>query len=64
MEKLKNYIVESWDEIRNKVTWPKYSEVQSSAVLVLVASTLFALVIWVIDSGFMKGLQWLYTVNN
>jgi preprotein translocase subunit SecE len=64
MEKLTNYVVESWDEIKNKVTWSKYSELQSSAVLVLVASTLFALIIGAIDWVFRTGLQWFYTVNN
>lgn len=64
MEKLTNYIVESWDEIKNKVTWSKLSELQSSAMLVLVASTLFALVIGAIDWVFRTGLQWFYTVNN
>ena len=49
MEKLKTYIAESWDEIKNKVTWSKYSELQGSAILVLVASTIFALVIGAID---------------
>ena len=64
MEKLTNYVVESWDEIKNKVTWSKYSELQSSAMLVLVASTLFALIIGAIDWVFRTGLQWFYTVNN
>ncbi len=50
--KLKTYITESWDEITNKVTWPKYSELQSSAILVLVASIIFALVIGAIDWAF------------
>lgn len=61
MEKLTNYITESWNEIRNKVTWSKYSELQSSAVLVLVASTIFALLIGTIDWIFKTGLQWFYT---
>jgi preprotein translocase subunit SecE len=60
MEKLKTYIAESWDEIKNKVTWSKYSELQSSAVLVLVASTIFALVIGAIDWIFKTGLTWFY----
>ena len=37
MEKVKNYILDSIDEIRNKVSWPKFNELQSSAILVLVA---------------------------
>jgi preprotein translocase subunit SecE len=60
MEKLKTYIVESWDEIKNKVTWSKFSELQGSAVLVLVASTVFALVIGAIDWVFKTGLHWFY----
>jgi preprotein translocase subunit SecE len=60
MEKLKTYIGESWDEIMNKVTWSKFSELQSSAVLVLVASTIFAIVIGAIDWVFKSGLQWFY----
>jgi preprotein translocase subunit SecE len=60
MEKLKTYIVESWDEIRNKVTWSKFSELQGSAILVLVASTVFALIIGGIDWVFKTGLYWFY----
>jgi preprotein translocase subunit SecE len=60
MNKLKTYITESWDEITNKVTWSKFSELQGSAVLVLVASTVFALVIGAIDWVFNTGLDWFY----
>jgi preprotein translocase subunit SecE len=60
MEKLTTYVAESWDEIKNKVTWSKYSELQGSAVLVLVASTIFALVIGTIDWIFRSGLVWFY----
>jgi preprotein translocase subunit SecE len=61
MEKLTTYFKESWDEIMNKVTWSKFSELQGSAVLVLVASTIFALVIGAIDWIFKSGLKWFYT---
>lgn len=60
MEKLKNYVLESIDEIRNKVTWPKFNELQSSAILVLVASLIFAIIIGVIDLGFKNVLTWYY----
>lgn len=60
MEKLKNYILDSIDEIRNKVSWPKFNELQSSAILVLVASLIFALVIGLIDLGFKNVLTWFY----
>ena len=60
MERLKNYIAESWEEIRHKVSWTSYKELQSSAILVLVASTIFALVIGAMDWVFNKGLEWFY----
>jgi preprotein translocase subunit SecE len=60
MAKITTYITESWDEIRNKVTWSKFSELQGSAVLVLVASLIFALIIGGIDWVFNKGLFWFY----
>lgn len=60
MEKVKNYILDSIDEIRNKVSWPKFSELQSSAILVLVASLIFAIVIGFVDLGFKEALAWFY----
>ncbi len=57
---VKNFVVESIDEMKNKVTWPKYSSLQNSAVLVLVASLIFALVIGVIDLGFENLMKWFY----
>ena len=60
MQKIGNYFAESWEEIKNKVTWSSYSELQGSAILVLVASTIFALVIGAIDWMFKTGLQWFY----
>ena len=60
MEKLKNYIKDSIDEIRNKVSWPKFNELQSSAILVLVATVIFALVIWAVDLSFKSILTWFY----
>lgn len=60
MQKIGNYFAESWDEIKNKVSWSSYSELQSSAILILVASTIFALVIGAIDWMFKSGLGFFY----
>lgn len=60
MNKVKAYLVESLDEVRNKVSWPKFNELQGSAILVLVASLIFALVIGVINLGFKNTLSWFY----
>jgi preprotein translocase subunit SecE len=60
MQKLRTYFAESWDELKSKVTWSKYSELQSSAILVLVASAIFSLIIGAIDWVFKTGLEWFY----
>ncbi|MBL3655003.1 preprotein translocase subunit SecE [Fulvivirga sediminis] len=60
MQKLKSFILESYDEMKNKVTWPKYSELQSSSILVLVASFIFALLIGLMDYVFQTGMDLFY----
>ncbi|MFY0591361.1 preprotein translocase subunit SecE [Roseivirga sp.] len=62
MSKLKSFITASYDEMRHKVSWPKYSDLQSSSVLVLVASLIFALFIGVIDLGFDKVMDLFYNL--
>ena len=59
--KLKKFIVDSIDELRTKVTWPKYSELQGSSVLVLVASMIFAIIIGAIDFVFDNIMTWFYS---
>ncbi len=60
MNKLITFIKESKNEMVNKVSWPKYVELQSSSVLVLVASLIFALIIGVIDLAFDETMIWYY----
>ena len=45
------FVKESYEEMTQKVTWPTWSEMQNSAVLVLVASFIIALVIFAMDKG-------------
>jgi preprotein translocase subunit SecE len=43
------YIKESYIELTEKVTWPAWRELQSSAVLVLVAAIIIAMLILGMD---------------
>jgi preprotein translocase subunit SecE len=43
------YIEESFNELVHKVTWPTWDQLQSSSIVVLVASVIFALTIFVMD---------------
>lgn len=49
MAKVSEYIKESYIELTQKVTWPTWRELQNSAVLVLVAAFIIALIILVMD---------------
>jgi preprotein translocase subunit SecE len=60
MSKVVAFIKESIDELRNKVSWPAYTELQGSSVLVLVASLIFALLIGLIDYLFKNGVSVIY----
>ena len=46
------YIKDSYKELVEKVSWPSFSSLQSSATLVMVASLIFALVVLVMDMSF------------
>ncbi len=52
MNKLINYIKESYSELVNKVSWPTRAEVTSSSVVVLSASVIIAIVILLMDMLF------------
>ena len=54
-----NYIKESYKELVEKVSWPTFAQLQSSTIVVMVASLIFALVVLVMDISFenlMKGV--------
>lgn len=48
--RINNYFRETSDELLNKVSWPTWEGLRESTWIVLVASLLFALVIWAFDS--------------
>ncbi|MDH4462149.1 MAG: preprotein translocase subunit SecE [Spirosomataceae bacterium] len=60
MNKISQLVKESWTEVTENVTWPQFSELQSSSTLVLVASLLFALVVGMIDFSFKSVLELFY----
>ncbi|TVR36588.1 MAG: preprotein translocase subunit SecE [Cryomorphaceae bacterium] len=46
---MKAYIIESYEELVHKVTWPTWKELQSSSILVLIASIIIALLVFLMD---------------
>ena len=47
-----NYVKESYNELVNKVTWPTFPQLQSSTIVVMVASVIFAVVVLAMDLSF------------
>ena len=62
MSKFSNYLKESWIELTQKVTWPSWSSLQNSAIVVMVASVVLAVVIWAIDFLFENLMKFIYTL--
>ncbi|OFX83162.1 MAG: preprotein translocase subunit SecE [Bacteroidetes bacterium GWF2_33_16] len=58
--KLKIYFQEAFNELIHKVSWPTWSELQSSAIVVMVASLIIALVIFVMDYSFQNLMDIIY----
>jgi len=55
-------IKESYNELVHKVSWPTKSELANSTVIVMVASVILALVIWVIDLCINEVMHLVYGV--
>ena len=62
MERLKLYIIESYNELVHKVTWPTWSNLQSSTVVVLVASLILAMIIFLMDLVSKSSLNFIYNL--
>lgn len=60
MDRLILYIKESYNELINKVTWPTIANLQSSTSLVLVASLILSLIIFIMDAISNQALSLLY----
>jgi preprotein translocase subunit SecE len=60
LKRIKEYFSEAYDELMHKVTWPSWKELQSSALVVMVASFIIALVIFVMDISFENMMKFIY----
>ena len=62
MTKFVEYIKESADDLMNKVSWPTWKELQSSSIVVAIASLIIALTVYVMDLSFRNVLEVLYSL--
>ena len=62
MGKFINYLKESYVELTKKVSWPSWDKLQNSAVVVMVASVILALLILAIDFCIQHLMTFIYTL--
>jgi preprotein translocase subunit SecE len=60
MNKIKVYFQEVGEELLRKVTWPTWTELQESAIIVMIATLIFAVVVFAMDFTFNTGMEKLY----
>ena len=59
---IKGYFQESFTELVHKVTWPTWSDLQNSAVLVMVATLIIALIVSAMDFSFSRMMEFIYSL--
>lgn len=57
-----NAVKNSYDELAHKVSWPTRSELTNSAVVVMIASVIIAIFIFIIDTVFEYIMTWIYSM--
>jgi len=57
MDKITLYVSEAYEELMHKVSWPTWAELQQSAVVVLVAAVIMALLVLGMDLASKYAIQ-------
>jgi preprotein translocase subunit SecE len=60
MNKIKHYIQESYHEMMHKVSWPSWEELQSSTMIVIVATIIVTALVWCMDLVSQTALENFY----
>ena len=58
--KVVEYVKESYNELVYKVSWPTRKELAQSSVIVLIASIILALIVWLMDWCFESIMTFVY----
>ena len=59
---IKIYFKEVYNELINKVSWPSWPDLQNSTIVVMVASLIIALLIYLMDISFSNLMEVLYSM--
>jgi preprotein translocase subunit SecE len=56
------YFRESYKELMEKVTWPNWTQLQQSTVIVLVATLVITFIVWLMDLVSSGLLHFIYSL--
>ena len=62
MNKISNYLRESYFELTEKVTWPNWLQLQQSTVIVLIATLIITTLVWIMDFASQSLLKAIYSL--
>ena len=60
MEKITNYLRDSYKELTEKVSWPTWAQLQQSTMIVLAATLVITTIVWLMDFGASNALKFIY----
>jgi preprotein translocase subunit SecE len=60
--RIKTYFQEAYNELVHKVSWPTMAELQNSAVVVMIASFIIAMIIFGMDTVFETIMETIYSI--
>ena len=62
MAGLVEYVSESFNELKNHVTWTPWAEAQRLTLIVILFSVIFSLAIWGVDTVFSNAIEYYFTL--
>jgi len=62
MNKVTLYLRDSYKELLEKVSWPTWTQLQQSTVIVLVATIIITAVVWAMDLVAQSALKLIYSL--
>jgi preprotein translocase subunit SecE len=62
MQKITTYFRESYKELTEKVTWPTWTQLQQSTMIVIAATAVITFLVWGMDLITNLGLKFIYNI--
>jgi preprotein translocase subunit SecE len=60
--RIKTYFQEAFNELVNKVSWPTWAELQNSAIVVMIAPFIIAMIVFGMDTVFENVMETIYSI--